>query len=266
MDQKRAILYKKKARSFYDGVTVSYFDEKSGIKDDIYPVKEIIERELTHEPLVLDIGCGKGGANNILKLKGYIGLDLSLNALQKHPIGSWRIQVDMETIPLQNNSVDMVISITALEHAPNPEKVLVEIDRVLKIGGICYLAPAWFCRPWASKGLTAKGYSKLELGEKIEKFLIPLRDHIVWQGLTIMPKRIIREAVFTLKRSPMDFMYQSLKPNLEEYLYTDSDAFSSMDPHSAILYFLSRGYSIYPSGFWNRLFYRHKPVVVRKVT
>jgi len=46
------------------------------------------------------------------------------------------IVCDIENIPFKDNSVDFVINIAVLEHVPNPEKVVSEIFRVLKKGGI----------------------------------------------------------------------------------------------------------------------------------
>lgn len=45
---------------------------------------------------------------------------------------------DIENIPLKDDSVDVVMSIAVLEHVENPEKVVGEIHRILKKGGIIY--------------------------------------------------------------------------------------------------------------------------------
>jgi hypothetical protein len=56
-----------------------------------------------------------------------------------------------------------------------------------------------------------------------------------------------------------------MTPNLKEYVYTDCDAFSSMDAHAAVSYFRSRGWQVlsHPT-MVKRLLIRHEPVVVRK--
>jgi SAM-dependent methyltransferase len=50
------------------------------------------------------------------------------------------IVCDIGNIPFADNSVDFIINIAALEHVPNPEKVISETLRILKPGGVvcCY--------------------------------------------------------------------------------------------------------------------------------
>jgi SAM-dependent methyltransferase len=45
---------------------------------------------------------------------------------------------DIENLPFQDNSIDLIANIAVLEHVPAPEKVVSEIDRVLKPGGRVY--------------------------------------------------------------------------------------------------------------------------------
>ena len=50
-----------------------------------------------------------------------------------------------EHLPFADASVDLVVSLQVLEHVQEPERVLAEIDRVLRPGGILYLsAPNYF--------------------------------------------------------------------------------------------------------------------------
>ncbi|MEM4261010.1 MAG: class I SAM-dependent methyltransferase [Candidatus Woesearchaeota archaeon] len=54
---------------------------------------------------------------------------------------------DIENLPIKSNSVDFIINIAVLEHVTNPEKVVEEINRVLKVGGIvCSYIP--FIQPF----------------------------------------------------------------------------------------------------------------------
>jgi len=54
------------------------------------------------------------------------------------PYGSVNITCDIANLPLKTNSIDVIINSAVLEHVPNPEKVVAEIHRVLKKGGIVY--------------------------------------------------------------------------------------------------------------------------------
>lgn len=226
-------------------------------------IRQVVKEHFPQgQPVIVELGCGKGALKDIFT--NYVGIDISLYALREYVKGRRTIQADMGQLPIKTSSVGFVFSVAAIEHIPDPEKVFEEIDRALKKGGIAYLAPAWFCKPWAARGLPVKKYSELNLWDRIQKFLILIRDHIIYQGLVTIPKRAIREIEYSIFRQPLAFRYQKLKPNLEEYLCADSDAFSSMDPHMAILYYYSRGYSVFCSNVLSRIFYTHKPVMIRK--
>jgi len=213
--------------------------------------------------VAIELGCGKGAFKNIVK--NYIGLDISFYALKKYFNQEKVLQANMEYLPFKNESSSLIYSFAAIEHIPRPERCLEEIDRVLKPEGVAILAPAWFCRPWAAKGLPIKKYKELSWPDKARKLSIPIRNHIIYRGFINIPKRIILEIYFLVFRRPIKFKYKRLKPNLREYIYTDSDAFTSMDPHRAIFYFLSRKYHVLSfKGFFERLLYKNKPVVVKK--
>ena len=59
--------------------------------------------------------------------------------------GNCVVQGIGEHLPFADSSVDLVVSLQVLEHVQEPERVLREIDRVLRPGGILYLsAPNYF--------------------------------------------------------------------------------------------------------------------------
>ena len=196
---------------------------------------------------------------------GYIALEYSEFAIRRYLGPTRAICGDMQHLPIRGSSVACVVSIAALEHVPLPDLVLAEIDRVLCPGGIVYLAPAWFCRPWAARDLLGRTYKDLRWRDRMCKAFIPLRDSLIWRGLAALPRRVLGELRSRVSLRPMPFRYQRLTPNLEEYLTSDSDAFTSMDPLAALMYFVSRGYDVLNTpGGPRRLFIRHAPLVLRK--
>lgn len=228
-------------------------------------LKQIIQTYLDDSAsVVVELGCGKG----VLQFchSRYVGIDLSYLMLKKY-LKKRCVQADAEYIPLRSNSADLIFEVATLEHIPHPERCLAEIDRILRPGGIAVLAPTWFCRPWLVKGLHSCRFQELSWKEKLIFLTLPIRDNSLSKAAFVVPKRFVRELSYCLRRSSaLPFRYRRLKPNMEEYLCHDSDAFSSMDPHMAVLYYLSRGYEVIDgSKSWlSRIFMRDRPVLVRK--
>jgi len=50
------------------------------------------------------------------------------------------IVCDISDLPFKDNSIDVILNIAVLEHVPNPKKVIDEIYRVLKHGGVIFTA------------------------------------------------------------------------------------------------------------------------------
>jgi SAM-dependent methyltransferase len=212
---------------------------------------------------IVEIGCGKGALSEIHP--GYVGIDLSHRALKSQVKTNRAIQGDAENLPLKDDSVDFLFSFATLEHVPNPHRAIGEIERVMKPNGVALIHPAWFCRKWAAKALPIRAYSQLSLGDKLEKLLLPLTELLPVRLAKAMPRRVFREARFIFSSKPSEFDYVRLNPNLKEYVYTDSDAWTHMDSHSCLMYFHSRGWELLSAPtFVRRLSVRHEPVVVRK--
>lgn len=248
------------AREFYGVDDVSRYGRAS---------LTVFEEQIVHEirslsvrdPLVVELGCGQ---TRWEQLPGrYVAYDLSFVVLRNRK--ERRLQGDMQKLPLQDQSVDFIFSIAAIEHIPFPELVLEEIARVLKPGGKAFLAPAWFCRPWAAKGLPVKTYAELPWPDKIRKASLIIRNNVVWRSIGIFPRRFWRELRWLFTRKPQPFDYQRLEPNLDEYIMSDSDAFTSMDPHAAILFFISRELLAFPENFVKRVFVRHVPIRIQNI-
>lgn len=97
---------------------------------------------------VLDLGCGRGretlDAAKLVGAKGFVwGLDITprMIALAQEYAREERVEnvefllASMNQIPLQNNSLDAVLSNCAINHVEDKVEVYREIYRVLKYGG-----------------------------------------------------------------------------------------------------------------------------------
>lgn len=98
--------------------------------------------------LSLDIGCGTGRITQRLaaKTKHVIGMDLAFGMLdyaKQQLVGAKSInwlQGDAEDIPLADASIDMVFSTMALQWCSDQNRVMSELQRVLKPGAQGVLA------------------------------------------------------------------------------------------------------------------------------
>ncbi|MFT6841473.1 MAG: SAM-dependent methyltransferase [Psychroserpens sp.] len=116
------------------------------VKDRLYPTKKsgryyiltllrivnqkILEEYVRKGDTILDYGCGNMPYKRLFedRCKNYIGVDFSENDQADLHLTDGRI-------PLESNSVDVVISTQVLEHVEFPEQYLKECYRVLKQDG-----------------------------------------------------------------------------------------------------------------------------------
>lgn len=95
-------------------------------------------KSLPHGKRVLDVGCGLRPYEDFFSHTSYIGIDVESSGRAN---SGKRVDYffDGINIPLTSNSFDAVICTEVLEHAINPDALLIEINRVLKPGGKLFL-------------------------------------------------------------------------------------------------------------------------------
>jgi SAM-dependent methyltransferase/uncharacterized protein YbaR (Trm112 family) len=211
--------------------------------------------------LVVEVGSGQGAFAGVHP--NYVATDISLVALQRFCSGP-RLQADAGALPLVTGVAAAIFSVATLEHLPNPEAALGEIDRCLRPGGRALISAAWYVRPWAASGLHVTRYSELSAVDRLRKATILVRNRRPYQAALVMPGRIRRE--YALRRGVrLGLDHWKLEPNLSEYLVSDSDASVRVDPHAVSAFFVSRGYrDLRRRGPSQRLRYGYEPVIVEK--
>lgn len=186
---------------------------------------------------VLEVGCGRGAFQDLVA--HYVGVDLSESVARY--VHKPFFCASATALPFHDNSFEAVWSIHVLEHVPDPEKVLLEMRRVLKPDGLLFLSPAWYCRPWAAQGYAVRPYSDLDLKGKAVKASIPWRNSLIFRAGYVIPRRLGRLILACLGIKPANLKYKELSPNFEIFWIQDSDAVNSLDPFDVIAWFSWRG-------------------------
>lgn len=96
---------------------------------------------------VLEIGCGAGGLLRRLSAYGAatgVELDGELAALSQERSGASTVCGNAYTLPFADGSQDLVCLFDALEHMPDEDQALREVNRVLRPGGTVFFSvPAY---------------------------------------------------------------------------------------------------------------------------
>lgn len=166
---------------------------------------------------ILELGCSSGVLKDIHT--DYVGLDISSNALRN--LDGKGVQCDIQNIPIQNETFDMICSFNVLEHVHSPEIVLRECGRILRSDGILILGDAWNCE------------RDISLWNKIIRFVL---------------YRLINELKLLLQL-PIKLYIKQLKPDYSK-IGSDYDAVSSIDHHNVVCWLKSQKWIIMSR--WNR--------------
>jgi len=128
---------------------------------------------------VLDLGCGPGSYSAELERAGakVVSVEIDLDELLRSKAQLRRPLVsDGTCLAFADNSFDAVVCSNVLEHTPDPEGVLAEIQRVLVAGGWSYVSWTNWYSPWGGHAVAPLHY------------LGPERSIRVWRRLFGEPK------------------------------------------------------------------------------
>lgn len=106
-----------------------------------------IAKELCAGKLVLDVACGEGYGCNLLAQTAVkvIGVDIDEVAIKRAKKIYKNLNIEFKvgscsSIPIENNSVDVIVSFETIEHHDEHKEMFAEIKRVLKIDGILIIS------------------------------------------------------------------------------------------------------------------------------
>lgn len=107
------------------------------------PLLEDVGRSLAPDARILDVGCGPTCAAQLIPTGSKTYLDPLMDGYLNHYAASLpdapKIRAMAESLPLSAQSIDVVVSVNAIDHMCHPEDVIAEIHRVLRDDGVFIL-------------------------------------------------------------------------------------------------------------------------------
>lgn len=126
---------KKKVRNYYDNFSSNYDNFYDRIQ---YQKFENYSEELDQiKEWSVDLGGGTGLLSKYLNYP-ILTLDISYKMLlnaKKNGYTPFLVACDIQKLPLRNKSIRTVLSFTAIQNADSPREGIVEIDRIIELGG-----------------------------------------------------------------------------------------------------------------------------------
>ena len=128
---------------------------REGLPDRLNKVLQIFANHNFHR--ILDIGCGDGNFSLLLKeasrAEEVYGVDISSKAVElanAAGVKAFQTDIDEEPLPFEKDSFDAIFCGEVVEHLLDPDHLLDEIHRTLKLGGIAIITipnlAAWYNR------------------------------------------------------------------------------------------------------------------------
>lgn len=115
--------------------------------DKIISVLEDYFQGSLHNLILLDVGCSTGVISQKLshRFRTVVGIDIDEPAVEfarkNSEAGNLHFAVqDSMNLGFPDEAFDVVVCAHVYEHVPDPRRLMSEINRVLKPGGICYFA------------------------------------------------------------------------------------------------------------------------------
>ncbi len=143
---------KSEIRDHWDGRSIPLgVNAVESVKNGNAFYKDWLKAALLKTGSILDVGCGAGELSALLAKDGYevTGLDFSERMLEESAYTAKQADVrinlvkgDAEQLPFEDASFDMILVKDLLWQSLKPEKILEECIRVLKSGGILFIADA----------------------------------------------------------------------------------------------------------------------------
>ncbi|HRR45914.1 MAG TPA: class I SAM-dependent methyltransferase [Candidatus Paceibacterota bacterium] len=126
---------------------------KKNIKNNAYIqrqelISEFFKKNISSESKFLDIGCSDGCATlnyakkAKIKKENIFGLDINDDYLKSagEKFNVFKVDLEKDDLPFDNNFFDVIVIDQVMEHIKNIHHLIIEIDRILKAGGLLIIS------------------------------------------------------------------------------------------------------------------------------
>ena len=146
----------------------------------------------------LDVGAAAGGNTRILRRAGYECLALEYaeaGAVLAQGRGLVVTRGDATALPLQDESMDVVVAFDVLEHIPDDKRAALELYRCLKPGGRLIVAVPCDMRLWSAHDVAVDHVRRYERDE-----LVALVEGAGFSDLDVRSWMVLLRPVVSLRR------------------------------------------------------------------
>jgi len=150
----------------YHELRLKRFDYSYRLKRRTQVVLDAIKKYSNKDhPAVLDVGTADGLMLNALsksmKISQSVGLDVSTDSYTPREENVFKfVQGDASNLPFKNEGFDVVVATALIEHVPDVNKTLKELNRVCAKRGICIITTP---NPLMDRMAAMVGYDKSKL-------------------------------------------------------------------------------------------------------
>jgi SAM-dependent methyltransferase len=222
---------------------------------------------------LLDLGCGAGWSSLLFAESGYETTGMDLNAAAFEPRAGERltfIEGDAMAIPFADGSFDVVCAAAALEHVPDPPRVLAEMHRVLAPGGIACIVGPNLLSVGLSLASIRRAFTNRPVRRVFARSPADTRRDVFGNTLPEAAAAFVVTAanlVAKLASSEPEFTMRA--PDTLPPFHGDNDACYLCNPIDLERYFGSKGYAVERNGkigrpAWLRVFAGGTWVAARK--
>lgn len=175
-----------------------------------------------HHEQILEIGCGTGENLPLLqKLGPTLGLDSNPEALALVDPAYQTELADITKQPLPANRYDLIACFDVLEHLPNDQAVLYNLNQALKPGGyLVFTVPAyaWLFSSHDRALQHYRRYSRQQLQQRLQQANFTIAHLSYWNSCllpAIIPWRLFKK----ISHAPARSDTQAIHPWLNALLY-----------------------------------------------